>query len=94
MWRGLIGYAGSCDALPMVYLQTILSRVRQGDSDPQEHLHSDTFHATVKAWLFLTDVEPGESCFTYVPGSHRLTPQRLAWERRMSTDMGPASDFA
>ena len=22
--------------------------------------------------------------FVYVPGSHRLTPQRLAWERRMS----------
>jgi phytanoyl-CoA dioxygenase PhyH len=91
-WRGLISYAGSYDTLPMVYVQTVLSQVRPGDPDPQEQLHSDTFHATVKAWLFLTDVEPGEMCFTYVPGSHRLTPQRLAWERRMSLEMSPTSD--
>ena len=47
-------------------------------------LHADTFHPTVKAWLFLTDVAADAGPFTYVPGSHRPTPQRLAWERRMS----------
>src|SRR5437660_1585394 len=52
--------------------------------EPQTALHADTFHPTVKAWLFLTDVAADAGPFTYVPGSHRLTPQRLAWERRMS----------
>src|SRR5712671_3456459 len=47
-------------------------------------LHADTFHPTVKAWLFLTDVAADAGPFTYVPGSHRLTRERLAWERRMS----------
>ncbi len=83
-WRGLIRYAGSFDAEPMVYVQTVLSHAGSGDEDPQETLHSDTFHATVKAWLYLTDVEPGSACFTYVPGSHRLTKRRLAWERVQS----------
>jgi hypothetical protein len=83
-WRGLIGYVGSFDAEPMVYVQTVLSHAASGSADPQEALHSDTFHATVKAWLYLTDVEPGSACFTYVPGSHRLTKRRLAWERAQS----------
>src|SRR5581483_10234586 len=45
---------------------------------------TDTFHPTVKAWLFLSDAAAEAMPFVYVPGSHRLTPQRLAWERRMS----------
>jgi hypothetical protein len=83
-WRGLISYAGSFDAEPMVYIQTVLSRARHDGEDPQEVLHSDTFHATVKAWLYLTEVEIGRACFSYVPGSHRLTTRRLAWERTQS----------
>ncbi|MGP8032889.1 MAG: phytanoyl-CoA dioxygenase family protein [Steroidobacteraceae bacterium] len=83
-WRGLINYVGSFDAEPMVYMQTILSHAGCAGEDPQEALHSDTFHATVKAWLYLTDVEAGGACFNYVPGSHRLTRRRLAWERRQS----------
>jgi hypothetical protein len=38
----------------------------------------------VKAWFFLNDVDPDQGPFVYVPGSHRLTPRRLAWERRAS----------
>jgi len=91
-WRGLIGYAGSFDAEPMVYIQTVLSHALPGQADPQEELHADTFHATVKAWLFLTEVEPGGMCLSYVPGSHRLTPQRLAWERDQSLRMSPHTD--
>ena len=68
----------------MVYVQTIISGARAGLPDPQTDLHTDTFHPTVKAWLFLTDVAPDAMPFVYVPGSHRLTPQRLDWERRMS----------
>ena len=70
--------------MPMVYLQTILSGARPGPPDPQTDLHTDTFHPTVKAWLFLNDVAADAMPFVYVPGSHLLTPQRLDWERRMA----------
>lgn len=83
-WRGLIRYAGSRDAEPVVRVQSILRHACSGPADPQTFLHADTFHPTVKAWLFLTDVAEDEGPFTYVPGSHRLTDERLAWERRMS----------
>jgi hypothetical protein len=83
-WRGLIRYVGSRDAEPVVWIQSILRQAREGPPDPQTLLHADTFHPTVKAWLFLTDVAANGGPFTYVPGSHRLTEKRLAWERRMS----------
>ena len=83
-WRGLIRYVGSRDAEPVVWVQAILRHACAGPPDPQTALHADTFHPTVKAWLFLTDVAADAGPFTYVPGSHRLTPDRLAWERRMS----------
>jgi hypothetical protein len=83
-WRGLISYAGSRNAEPVVWVQSILRHACAGPDDPQTFLHADTFHPTVKAWLFLTDVAEDAGPFTYVPGSHRLTDQRLEWERRMS----------
>ena len=85
-WRGLIRYAGSRDAEPVVWVQSILRHARPGPADPQTFLHADTFHPTVKAWLFLTDVAEDAGPFTYVAGSHQLTAERLAWERRMSLD--------
>jgi phytanoyl-CoA dioxygenase PhyH len=83
-WRGLIRYIGSRDAEPVVWIQSILRHAHEGPADPQTALHADTFHPTVKAWLFLTDVAADAGPFTYVPGSHRLSPERLDWERRMS----------
>jgi hypothetical protein len=65
-------------------VQSILRHACSGPADPQTFLHADTFHPTVKAWLFLTDVAEDAGPFTYVPGSHRLTRQRLDWERCMS----------
>ena len=91
-WKGLTRYAGSYDAEPLSYIQTILSHATVGPDDPQCSLHADTFHPTVKAWLFLTDVADDEGPFSYVPGSHRLTPQRLLWERRMSVTMRDQPD--
>jgi Phytanoyl-CoA dioxygenase (PhyH) len=85
-WRGLIRYVGSRNAEPVVWVQSILRHAVNGPPDPQTALHADTFHPTVKAWLFLTDVAADEGPFTYVPGSHIATPERLAWERRMSVD--------
>jgi hypothetical protein len=83
-WRGLIRYIGSRDAEPVVWIQSIHRHACDGPPDPQTSLHADTFHPTVKAWLFLTDVAADDGAFTYVPGSHRLTSERLGWERRMS----------
>jgi hypothetical protein len=83
-YRNLLRYAGSSAAAPMVYIQTVFAGAIDGPSDPQLDLHTDTFHPTVKAWLFLTDVDSDAMPFVYVPGSHRLTPQRLQWERQMS----------
>ncbi len=84
VWRGLLRYVGSHDAEPVCYLQTILPGAVDGPPDPQTALHADTFQPTVKAWLTLTDVAADEGPFVYVPGSHRLTPGRKAWERRVS----------
>ena len=84
IWRGLIAYIGSFDAKPLTYIQTILPHVHDAPPDPQTALHADTFHPTVKAWLFLADVARDEGPFVYVPGSHRLTPERLRWEHERS----------
>src|SRR5712671_7390690 len=91
-WRGLIRYVGSRDAEPVVWIQSILRHACDGPPDPQTALHADTFHPTVKAWLFLTDVAADQGPFTYVPGSQRVTPERLAWERRMSLAARHSSD--
>jgi len=93
LWRDLVRYAGSYDAEPVTYIQTILNKVEPGPPDPQTALHADTFHPSVKAWLFLTDVAENAGPFVYVPGSHRLTPGRLAWERRMSLGAATAADL-
>ena len=84
LWRAAIRYAGSFDAEPLAYIQTILAGRQDAEPDPQTNLHADTFHPTVKAWLFLTDVAEEDGPFRYVPGSHRLTPGRLAFERATS----------
>ena len=91
-WRGLIRYVGGRDAEPVVWVQSILRHAADGPDDPQTVLHADTFHPTVKAWLFLTDVAEDAGPFTYVPGSHRLTRERLAWERRMSLEARRSAD--
>jgi hypothetical protein len=83
-FQGITRYVNSFDAEPMFYLQTILTHVRKGPPDPQLNLHSDAFQPSVKAWLFLTDVEEREAPFMYVPGSHKPTEERLAWEKAMS----------
>lgn len=83
-WRGLMQYVASYASEPLYYIQTILSHRADAPPDPQEALHADTFHPTMKAWFFLTDVAEDEGPFTYVPGSHRLTSSRKAWEQARS----------
>ncbi len=91
-WRGLNRYVGSFDQEPLTYVQTILSHVRNAKPDPQTDLHIDTFHPTVKAFYFLTDVAGDEGPFVYVPGSHRLTPGRLKWEYEQSIGAATSGD--
>ena len=90
-WRSLLAYVASTRAEPLYYVQTILSGHAPGGPDPQLELHADTFHPSLKAWLFLTDVSDGQGPLTYVRGSHRLTPERIAWEQKRSVGI-EASD--
>ena len=83
-FRGLTRYVGSFDAEPLVFIQTIFTQTGGDQTDPQTAMHIDTFHPTMKAWLFLEDVAEDDGPFTYVPGSHRRTPRREVWERRLS----------
>lgn len=92
-WLGLVRYVGSFMLEPFLYIQTIFAQARDAPPDPQTWLHADTFHSTVKAWFFLTDVGEDEGPFIYVPGSHRPTRRRLAWERRTSLTAAQSADF-
>ena len=89
-WKALLAYVASTRSQPLYYVQTIAAGVTDGDPDPQLQLHSDTFHPSLKAWLFLTDVAEDDRPLTYVAGSHRLTPQRLDWEQKRSLTMDSA----
>jgi hypothetical protein len=89
-WTALLAYIASTRSTPLYYLQTIVTHAAEAPSDPQLELHSDTFHPSLKAWLFLTDVEADKAPLTYVAGSHRLTPERLAWEQAKSVSIANA----
>jgi len=92
LWRGLMAYVASACTAPLYYIQTIGGGVVEGPPDPQLQLHSDTFHPSLKAWLFLTDVEDDGRPLTYVAGSHRLSPERIAWEQRKSIEVVESGD--
>jgi len=80
----LFHYVASFRTAPLHYVQTIVSHFDGNEPDPQEALHADSFHSSMKAWLFLNPVAADQGPFTYVRGSHRFTPERLDWERRRS----------
>src|ERR1700676_2692104 len=55
-YRGLLAYVGSFRRRPHLYVQTVFSKHRpDAEPDIQSFYHSDTFHPTVKSWLFLDD---------------------------------------
>ncbi|GHF18614.1 hypothetical protein GCM10017044_11430 [Kordiimonas sediminis] len=84
-----IYYCGAKWHRPIVYLQRIVNGGQDTkQNDPQKTMHSDSFHPSIKAWLFLEDVPLEKGPFTYVRGSNQLTRKRLAWEYRQSI-LGP-----
>jgi Phytanoyl-CoA dioxygenase (PhyH) len=91
-YRALHDYVGSFRLQPFQFLQTIHSNFRDAEPDVQSDFHMDTFHPTVKSWLFLDDVAENEAGFSYVPGSHLPTRRHLAWERKASLDAARAPD--
>lgn len=91
-YRGILDYIHSFRRRPHLYVQTVFSRHCDAEPDVQSFFHADTFHPTLKSWLFLDDVEDDAAPFAYVPGSHRVTPRRLAWERRVSLSARDAGD--
>jgi len=84
LFQGLLRYVAAANAEPISFIHTVFAEPHRGLRDPQTLFHSDTFHSTAKAWYFLTDVVDDGGPLTYVPGSHRMTPARLAWEREQS----------
>lgn len=80
----LFHYVASFRIAPLHYVQTIVSHCGGDEPDPQETLHADSFHSSMKAWLFLNPVRTEDGPFTYVRGSHRFTNERLEWEYRRS----------
>ena len=91
-WKGIMAYVSSTRSAPLYYIQIIAAGAREGPPDPQLELHSDTFHPSLKAWLFLTDVADDGRPLTYVAGSHRLTPERAAWEVSRSSAVMATGD--
>jgi hypothetical protein len=92
-YRGLLAYVGSFRRRPHLYVQTVFSKHRpDAEPDIQSFYHSDTFHPTVKSWLFLDDVSADSTPFTYVPGSHIANRRRMAWERRTSITAAQGND--
>lgn len=52
--------------------------------DIQKDFHRDTFFSSMKFWYFIDEVTEANGPFVYVPGSHKLTAQRIHWENRMA----------
>lgn len=54
-------------------------------TDREQLLHTDKFFPCAKAIFFVDRVDANSSPFVYCPGSHRLSMERLRWERAIGT---------
>jgi ectoine hydroxylase-related dioxygenase (phytanoyl-CoA dioxygenase family) len=74
-------FTSALNEFPRTYIEKVIQNTKSSDkADPQKSYHIDTFHPTVKSWLYLDDVDDSNGTFCYIPSSHRLTWQRLKWE--------------
>ncbi|MEB8432469.1 phytanoyl-CoA dioxygenase family protein [Cocleimonas sp. KMM 6892] len=69
---------------PFYYLEEVKNQFCSGNEDPQKTFHNDTFHPSMKCWLFIDDVTPETGPFTFVPESHKLSWKRIKWQYQMS----------
>jgi len=84
-YRRVLQWAAVRYGQPLIFIEQVRNGfVGDGGYDPQKNLHADTFHPTMKAWLYLDDVTEGNGPFAYVPGSNQLSWRRLVWEYRQS----------
>jgi len=90
--RRYLAYAGGKFSHSVMYVQRIHNGFRASHADPQKNMHSDTFHPTMKAWLFLEDVTQEKGPFTYVRGSARLSWKRIKWEYGRSVGAAKMKD--
>lgn len=80
-FRRLMRYTAGYACMPVMHIEQVRNGFRKSNAvDPQKNLHTDTFHPTMKFWLFIDDVDEVNGPFTYVPTSNQLTSQRLEWE--------------
>lgn len=92
-YLNLLKFCGGRNERPFFYIQQIQNGFsKRQKADPQKVLHADTFHPTMKAWLFLQDIGPEDGPFTYVAGSNRLTLARIKWEYRKSLHAAATDD--
>ncbi len=92
-YRRLLQWTATKFRLPFMFVEQVFNGRQTGaGEDPQKHLHADTFHPTMKSWLFLEDVPATNGPFTYIPGSQRLTLRRLQWEYQLSLAAGQLAD--
>lgn len=80
----LLKFTGGHLRAPLYYLEQVKNKYCTGSNDPQKYFHHDTYHPSMKCWLFLDDVESDMGPFTYIPQSHKLDWKRIKWEYKMS----------
>lgn len=83
-FRRLMRFCAGHMRLPICHAERVMNGVTDDVPDPQTSLHVDTFQPTMKFWLYLEEVSDLNGPFVFVPGSNRLSQERLSWEYRMS----------
>lgn len=66
------------------YLYKLFHGREEQNADSQKLIHRDTFHSAIKLWYFLEDVKPEHGPFHYAPGTHKMSQNRLVWEKQRS----------
>lgn len=82
--KRLMSFVAACGLTPWMDFLKVVNQSGSIEGDPQKYFHSDTFHPTMKAWLFLEDVPPEKGPFEYIDGSNRLNWSRVKWEYQQS----------
>jgi hypothetical protein len=69
-----------------------LENEQSEDATAARTLHADTHYPTMKVFFCLNDIDEENAAFTFVPGSHRLTPERIDYEYERSVEMAHRND--